>query len=215
MPGTWCAIKMLKPEWVIRKDRSARYLSANNMQKSDQELFPPMTVPLKDNRTVKVRFLAVDDAHAFGDFYTSIERAAYRFYCPHPLTRENAEKRTAAALSPNVVGIVAVDDEGHIVAYASYQWNALNFTPSFFGICMQKPYRGLGLGEFLMQRIMEISKVIGPCVMSLTVQIANPRAVALYRKMGFKIIREQMRAQVEEFPPEPEYYMERIVRDEL
>ena len=48
--------------------------------------------------------------------------------------------------------------------------------------------------------------------MSLTVQKANPRAVALYQKMGFEIVREQMRNQVEEFPPEPEYYMERKVR---
>ncbi|MDF1514754.1 MAG: hypothetical protein P1S60_13175 [Anaerolineae bacterium] len=48
----------------------------------------------------------------------------------------------------------------------------------------------------------------------MTVQKANPRAraVALYRKTGFQIIREQMRGQMEEFPPEPEYYMERIIK---
>ena len=182
------------------------------MQINDQQRFSQITVTLKDKGSVLIRFLAVEDAYAFGDFYLSIERAAYRFYCPHPLTRENAEKRTAAALSPSVVGIVAVDDAQHIVAYASFQWHVSDYTPSFMGICIQKPYRGVGLGEVLMQRIAEIAKVIGPPVMSLTVQKANSRAVALYRKMGFEIIREQMRAQVEEFPPEPEYYMERKVR---
>ena len=63
-----------------------------------------------------------------------------------------------------------------------------------------------------MQRTADIAKEIGPPIMSLKVQIANPRAVALYREMGFKIIREKMRPHVEEFPPEPEYYMERTVR---
>ena len=179
---------------------------------SDQQRFSPITVMLKDKSSVVIRFLAEDDAQVYGDFYESIERAAYRFYCPHPLTRENAEKRTAAALSPSVVGLVAVDATQHIVAYASFQWNASEHYSSFFGICIQKPYRGVGLGEILIQRIAEIANVIGPPVMSLTVQKANPCAVELYRKMGFEIIREQMRAQVEEFPPEQEYYMERRVR---
>jgi len=50
--------------------------------------------------------------------------------------------------------------------------------------------------------------------MSLTVQLANNRAVALYHKMGFTIVREQMRAASEAcgFPAETEYYMERRVR---
>ena len=183
------------------------------MQITDQQRFPAVTVTLKGPQTLLLRFLAVEDAQAFGDFYESIERTAYRFYCPHPLTRENAEKRTAAALSPSVVGIVAINEDQQIVAYTSFQWKATDYyTPSFFGICIQKPYRGIGLGEVLMQRIMEIAKEIGPPVMSLTVQKANPHAVTLYRKIGFEIIREQIRQQVEELPPEPEYYMERKVR---
>jgi ribosomal protein S18 acetylase RimI-like enzyme len=182
------------------------------MRISDQRRFPPEVVTLDDKRTITLRFLAVEDMEAFGDFYTSIERTAYRFYCPHPLTRENAEKRVSAALSPTVVGIVAVDDSQNIVAYASFQWKAADITPSFFGICILKAYRGLGLGEILMQRIAGIAKDVGPSVMSLTVQKANPRALALYHKMGFNIIREQTRPQLDEFPPEPEYYMERQVR---
>ena len=101
------------------------------MLKKDQDRFPDTTVMLKDGRRVTLRFLAVEDADAFGDFYVSIERDAYRFYCPHPLTRENARIRTDAALSPTVVGIVAVNTEQHIVAYASFQWNASD-KPQYF-----------------------------------------------------------------------------------
>ena len=119
------------------------------MRKRDQERFPPVTVVLKDKHTVILRFLSSEDGDAFSDFYGSIERAAYRFYCPHPLTCENAQKRTAFAVSPTVVGLVAVDMAQHIVAYSSYQWNASGDNLSFFGICIQKQYRGLGLGIVL------------------------------------------------------------------
>jgi ribosomal protein S18 acetylase RimI-like enzyme len=180
---------------------------------SDQQQFPPITMTLEDMGSVVVRFLDVEDTKSFGDFYESIERAAYRFYCPHPLRRENAEKMTSAALSPGVVGLVAVNDKKQIVAYATYQWNVMDNSPSVFGICILKSYRGLGLGKMLMKRIVKIAKKYGPPIMSLTVQKANPCAVALYRKMGFEIRRKQMRAQVEEFPPELEFYMERQVRE--
>jgi ribosomal protein S18 acetylase RimI-like enzyme len=45
----------------------------------------------------------------------------------------------------------------------------------------------------------------------LTVQHANTRAVILYQKMGFKIVREQVRGTPDDpygFDMEPEYYME-------
>jgi ribosomal protein S18 acetylase RimI-like enzyme len=59
-----------------------------------------------------------------------------------------------------------------------------------------------------MERLMKIAHDIGPNIMSLTVQKSNARAVILYQKMGFQIIREQLRGG----DNEPEYYMERTVR---
>jgi ribosomal protein S18 acetylase RimI-like enzyme len=57
-------------------------------------------------------------------------------------------------------------------------------------------------------RLLEAARIHGPPVMSLTVQKANKRAVALYRKTGFRIVREQQRAT----DGEPEYCMELNVR---
>lgn len=178
----------------------------------DQECFPPTMVTLKNGRAVTLRFLSIDDAEKLGDFYLSIERAAYRFYCPHPLTREQAAKKAAMALAPTSGVLVAENENQEIVGYASYWWNADNDKPSTFGICIQKTYRGIALGQALMARLFEVAEKVGPPMMSLTVQKANPRAFALYSKMGFQVVREQMRKQVEEFPPEPEYYMERKAR---
>ena len=66
-----------------------------------------------------------------------------------------------------------------------------------------------GLGQTMMTRLLHIAERVGLPVMGLTVQKANRRALALYRKMGFRIVREQVRGQVEELAPEPEVYMER------
>lgn len=44
----------------------------------------------------------------------------------------------------------------------------------------------------------------GPPVMSLTVQKRNPKAIELYKSMGFRIVRDQLRAA----DNCPEFYME-------
>jgi len=64
-----------------------------------------------------------------------------------------------------------------------------------------------------MARLLEIAQQVGPPVMGLTVQLANERALRLYRGMGFEVVREQMSdSSAYGFDPEPEYYMERLVR---
>ena len=182
------------------------------MLAADQTRFPPQTATLRDWRTVTLRFLKTEDTEALVDFYESVELAAYRFYSPAPPTRESAAKKTAAALAPNWVCIVAEAEGSAIVGYNWCKWNPAYDEPSIFGICVRRDYRGNGLGKALMTRLLDVAAEAGPEVMSLTVQMANPRAVALYTSMGFKIVREQTRGRIGQFAPEPEYYMERRVR---
>jgi ribosomal protein S18 acetylase RimI-like enzyme len=182
------------------------------MLPEDQAHYAPEAARLKDGRTVTLRFLKRDDAEKLGDFFISIERAAYRFYCPHPLTRQEGHYKAADALAPTSVRLVAESETGKIVGYATYKWEPGNDRPGTLGICLRQPYRGLGLGQRMIARLCEVAEDVGPPVMSLTVQKANVGALALYRKMGFRIVREQRRGPVAEFPPEPEYYMERPAR---
>jgi len=108
--------------------------------------------------------------------------------------------------------LVGENENQEIAGHASYWWDTDDDAPSTFGICIRKAYRGIALGQALMTRLFEVAEHIGPPVMSLTVQKANPRAFALYSKMGFQVVHEQMRGRVEEFAPEPEYYMKRQTR---
>ena len=192
------------------------------MQTEYRFQFPPQIATLKDGRQLTLRLLTEDDGEALGDFYDSMPRETWRFYCPPKLTREDATEKAARALSPTMVCLVAVDETtGQIAGYDWYRWKNDESRASVFGICLREAYRGIGLGRALIQRLLEIprrrlrggARRIGPPVVSLTVQLANPRAVALYTKMGFRIVREQMREQVADFPAEPEYYMEQIIRE--
>ena len=95
-----------------------------------------------------------------------------------------------------------------LAATAWYRWKA-GVPASGFGICIARTLQGRGAGQQLMARLLEIALTVGPPVMSLTVQKKNPKGVELYAKMGFRVIREQVRAA----DGEPEYYMERPMRE--
>ncbi|CAM4038195.1 ribosomal protein S18-alanine N-acetyltransferase [Mesobacillus zeae] len=53
-------------------------------------------------------------------------------------------------------------------------------------IALLPEYRGLGLGEALMRKMMEIAADKGVITMTLEVRVSNQPAQSLYRKLGFK-----------------------------
>jgi len=59
-----------------------------------------------------------------------------------------------------------------------------------FGICLGKTFRGIGLGTAIMREIIRLSKTQlkpAPKIIKLEVYANNAPAIALYKKMGFKI----------------------------
>jgi ribosomal protein S18 acetylase RimI-like enzyme len=182
------------------------------MDENVRQRFAPIQVSLKDGRLITIRFLEPRDVAALGDFYESVPREDVRFYCPHPLTRQKAAEKAAEAAGPRLVALVAESSTGEIVGYAWYRWKADDSRSSGLGICIRRDHQGIGTGRALMPRLLEVARDVGPPLMTLTVQKANARAVALYQQMGFRIVAEQMRRAFDEFPAEPEYRMELRVR---
>ena len=176
------------------------------MKADDLKRFPAQTVALKNGVPVVLRPLALTDGEALAAFYAGIPKEDEFFYLPHPLTRENALRNAANALSPHEIVLVVEPATGGIGGYAWYRWSE-GAEKSGFGICISRALQGTGAGQKLMARLEEISKTVGPGIVSLTVQKRNPKAVQLYTKMGFQIVREQLRGD-----GEPEYYMERATR---
>jgi len=182
------------------------------MTPETQAQYPPITVTLKDGTPAVIRPLSPNDGEALAAFYAAVPREDLRFYCPHPLDREHALRNAARAHGPHEVVLVLDAGDG-IGGYAWYRWEHDDAEKSGFGICIGRPYQELGAGTALMTRLLEIARTVGPPIMCLTVQLANVRAVKLYTRMGFQVVREQMleRDPSSDFPSEPEYYMEQQV----
>ena len=185
------------------------------MLPQDRARYAPVERTLKDGRALTLRLLEPTDTEELTRFYESVPPEDFRFYRAQPLTREMARKMAEErADTVNLVCLVGVDAAagGRIAGYAWYDWKEPQAPMSTFGICVRRGYQDGGMGRILMERLLEIAREVGPPIMNLTVQKANPRAVALYQKMGFAIVREQMRGPSPIFEPEPEYYMEQPVR---
>ena len=184
------------------------------MTPETKALFPDMTVSLRNGSPAVIRALRAADGEALASFYACVPDEDIRFYCPHQLDREHALQNAGKADSPCEVVLVLETPAKAIGGYAWYRWEHAQAEKSSFGICISRPYQRLGAGRALMTRLLEIARIVGPPVMSLTVQQANARAAKLYQEMGFLIVREQMRQANPAIgmTEEPEYYMELRVR---
>jgi len=178
----------------------------------DQQRFPPISSAAEAGEALTIRPLTADDADGLAALFESVPHADLRHYYPHPMDREHAARDAANALSPHGVVLVAETVGGEIAGYAWYRWDGPEAAKSLFGICIGRPWQGAGLGRALVTRLMEIAREVGPPVMELTVQLANQRALALYRSMGFEVVREQIVGERHGFAAEPEYCMQRRTR---
>lgn len=59
-----------------------------------------------------------------------------------------------------------------------------------FGIAVRDGYRGIGLGKYIMEEVLKLAKkdLPGLKIFQLEVYENNKPAIALYKKMGFKVV---------------------------
>ncbi|WP_064091180.1 ribosomal protein S18-alanine N-acetyltransferase [Rossellomorea aquimaris] len=79
---------------------------------------------------------------------------------------------------------IVIEDEQRVVGYCGV-WLVVD-EAHITNVAVLPSYRGLGLGEDLMRRIMDIAKEVGARVMTLEVRVSNQAAQHLYRKLGFQ-----------------------------
>lgn len=176
----------------------------------------PETAVLRDGRPLTVRRIDQGDGEAMAAFYAAVPMSDFRFYCPHALTREAAFAQAARADEPEFLCAVGVGSAGEIAGYAWIQWDPAGDAGSF-GMCVQPGWQGCGAGRRIAAWVMAAAEAragtaAGPTRVRLTVQLANARAAALYRSLGFAVVEERMRGACRGFPPEPEYAMEAVLR---
>ena len=105
-----------------------------------------------------------------------------------PKTIEEEERFISAYHRDGRRLIVCVLD-GKIVGSADCRIGNLNKTrhTASFGVAVRKEYRRRGVGTALMKEVMKWAKEQGAEKLWLSVFSTNERAIALYKKLGFRV----------------------------
>jgi [ribosomal protein S18]-alanine N-acetyltransferase len=122
---------------------------------------------------MEIRFMTVDDL----DAVMEIEYSSFSI----PWSREAFYNE----IEQNHLSTYLVVEDGERVAGYCGVWLVVD-EAHITNVAVLPDYRGQGLGEALMQRIMKIAKEVGARVMTLEVRVSNKAAQGLYRKMGFQ-----------------------------
>ncbi|XXM71993.1 ribosomal protein S18-alanine N-acetyltransferase [Lysinibacillus sphaericus] len=122
---------------------------------------------------MEIRFMTVDDL----DAVMEIEHRSFSI----PWTREAFYNE----IEQNHLSTYLVVEDGECIAGYCGVWLVMD-EAHITNVAVLPDYRGKGLGEALMKRIMEIAKEVGARVMTLEVRVSNEAAKGLYRKMGFQ-----------------------------
>jgi [ribosomal protein S18]-alanine N-acetyltransferase len=122
---------------------------------------------------MEIRFMTVDDL----DAVMEIEHRSFSI----PWTREAFYNE----IEQNHLSTYLVVEDGESIAGYCGVWLVVD-EAHITNVAVLPDYRGKGLGEALMKRIMEVAKEVGARVMTLEVRVSNEAAKGLYRKMGFQ-----------------------------
>jgi ribosomal-protein-alanine N-acetyltransferase len=85
----------------------------------------------------------------------------------------------------HTLNFVAVDEDGTVAGYAM-MWHVVN-EGHINNIAVSEPYRRMGVGSLLMDRLFEEARRLEMIGLTLEVRIGNRAAMGLYHKYGFKV----------------------------
>ena len=94
-------------------------------------------------------------------------------------------------LQDNAEFIINIID-GKLAGFIAYYCNNLDSKESYITLIItDKSYRGLGIGNMLIDSVLSVSKARGFKTCALEVAINNVAAINLYKKKGFTIFCER------------------------
>jgi [ribosomal protein S18]-alanine N-acetyltransferase len=120
-----------------------------------------------------IRFMTVDDLDAVMD----IEMKSFSIPWSRDAFLNEIEQNHLSTY-------LVVEDGDHVAGYCGV-WLVVD-EAHITNVAVLPEYRGQGLGESLMRKIMGIATQFGARVMTLEVRVSNIAAQHLYRKLGFQ-----------------------------
>ena len=82
-------------------------------------------------------------------------------------------------------GEVLLDDNGEIIAY--YGFYSIAPEAHIANLAVREDKRGTGLGNVILERLLNQAIALGNCEFTLEVRPSNEKAIALYQRYGFKV----------------------------
>ncbi|MCS7187174.1 MAG: GNAT family N-acetyltransferase [Armatimonadetes bacterium] len=145
-------------------------------------------VNLRSGERVLIRRFRRTDGEALYEFFTKgLSPESQRLYSVQPLDRSLVNAVVSEADAPDVLRLVAFCGD-KIVGYAYWRQQLFNPKMPLLSIAVADGHQGLGLGQALMELLIEGAKLKGMEGIELHVFKHNRRAIALYRKLGFEIV---------------------------
>jgi len=141
---------------------------------------------MKDGRTVLVREAKEEDAPAIQEVVEKVAMEG-RFIVPETSRKDWDVAIREIRAREGLPVVASVDGKIVGMAYIVRGKFAKESHVGSLGICIQKEFRGLGIGNALMHYLMEWTEKTGLEKVSLTVFSTNKPAIRLYAKFGFQI----------------------------
>ncbi len=141
------------------------------------------------NNALIIRNATPDDAHAIGSMVDEFRSYLQALGDVHACVNFGSEqyRRDGFGSSPAFQGLIAERD-GEALAYALYAFDYSTDTGSrtvfLHDLFVRSAFRGQGIGEALMQRLMEICKAAGATSMNWLVWHTNESAIRFYERIG-------------------------------
>ncbi len=92
------------------------------------------------------------------------------------------DSRNISVVKNHYCTLVLVSEEGVPSAYGHLEMEGAD---NWLGICVRSEFKGMGMGQKMMDALLAYGKKIGLKEISLMVDNDNPPAINLYKKNGF------------------------------
>ncbi|MDX9972059.1 MAG: GNAT family N-acetyltransferase [FCB group bacterium] len=137
-----------------------------------------------------VRQVRRDDAPRLSEFYRSLSARSSYFFEPYTDTSVEAMRTVVdRAMDGYDLSLVANEHGGRVFAHFFYM-NVSADVPHL-GIGLRDEYQELGLGSMFMAYLLALGRnVLQKRSVGLTVLKENERALKLYTRLGFEIVRD-------------------------
>ena len=135
------------------------------------------------------RVLSADLAPALTAFFAELldEGMDHHFH-PHPFTAEQAVAIASHAGRDRYAVLLL---EGRVIGYGMLRgWDEGYQIPSL-GIAIAAGWRGTGAAGLLMHELHSLARASGATQVRLRVSLDNPRALGLYRRLGYQFAGEE------------------------